>query len=457
MASHQQIALATRGAAIPGPRGVPWLGNYPRYRRDPLSFYTGLARRYGDASTFRVFGLTNVFINSPRLIQSFLVDHAQDYDKGKIQRRLFQPLVGNGLLNSEGAFHHRQRKLMAPAFQPRHLSGYADTMVAFAGRRQAAWRDGATIDVHAEMMRLTMEIVARVLLGADVSGDADELSAAITVAVRWFQSATTGRLPLPLNVPTPANLKTQRAIALIKRRIQGIIAAHRAGQRGESGDLLTMLLTAQDDEARGMSNRQLLDEVLTFFLAGHETTALALSWAFYLLMQHPDAYARVQAEADAVLGSHVPTYADLARLPYALQVLKEALRLYPPSSAIWRVSVRDTSLDDRYPIPAGRGVIFSQYVLHRRPDIFPDPERFDPDRFQPENEQKLPRYAYLPFGAGHRICIGNHFAMMEGHLLLATIARAVSFEPIEPFSSVKPELVLTLRPSGPIWARVRRR
>jgi len=227
------------------------------------------------------------------------------------------------------------------------------------------------------------------------------------------------------------------------------------------GDLLTMLLGARDDDGTAMDDGQILDEVLTFFVAGHETTALALSWSFYLLTQHPDAAARLYAEVDAVLGDRAPTYADLPRLPYALRVLKEALRLYPPSSAILRVALRDTVLEDgrgrRYPIRKGAAVVFSQYVLHRRPDYFPDPERFDPERFRPDAERALPRYAYLPFGAGHRVCIGSHFATMEGHLLLATIARTLRFTLAESATPVAPELVLTLRPSRPIMVTAMRR
>lgn len=447
--------------AMPEVPGVPFLGSYPRYRRDPLSFYARLGRNYGDICAYRLFGAPIVFINAPHLIQGLLVEHAEDYDKGSFQRRLFRPLVGNGLVNSEGALHGRQRKLLAPAFQPRHLSAYADTMVDYAGHWQQRWADGDVIDVHAQMMDLTMTIVGRVLLSADVSGDARDVSAAINVAVRWFQHAAANVLTWPLAVPTPRNVRTTRAISIIKRTVGDIIAARRDAD-GDSavtdgrGDLLAMLLRARDDEGRGMSDQQILDEVLTFFLAGHETTALALTWTFSLLARHPNVAARVQAELDAALGGRRPCYDDLPRLPYMLCVLKEAMRLYPPSSGIVRVALRDTVLSGAYPIGKNTSVLFSQFVLHRRPDTFPDPERFDPDRFLPEREQALPRYAYLPFGAGHRICIGSHFAMMEGHLLLATILQHLCFDPAEP-APVTPELALTLRPSRPVRLVVRRR
>ncbi len=461
----QQMERLEAETTIPSLRGSALFGNFLGYRRDPIAFYMGLGWS-GDISSYRMLTAPVVFINEPRLIQSLLVERATDYDKGKLQRYLFRPLAGNGLVNSEGAFHQSQRKLLAPAFQPRHLSAYADTMVAYADRWQARWADGAAFDIHAEMMRLTMDVVSKVLLGADVSRDADTLSAAINTAVHWFQYATTSLIPTPLWAPTPTNLRTKRAIALIKRKVQGIISAHQENRRSGAdvegrGDLLTMLLGARDDDGTAMDDGQILDEVLTFFVAGHETTALALSWSFYLLTQHPDAAARLYAEVDAVLGDRAPTYADLPRLPYALRVLKEALRLYPPSSAILRVALRDTVLEDgrgrRYPIRKGAAVVFSQYVLHRRPDYFPDPERFDPERFRPDAERALPRYAYLPFGAGHRVCIGSHFATMEGHLLLATIARTLRFTLAESATPVAPELVLTLRPSRPIMVTAMRR
>jgi len=452
-------------AKIPLLRGSALFGNFLNYRRDPLAFYMGLGQSR-DITAYRMLAAPVVFINEPRIIQGLLVERAADYDKGAIQRYLFRPLVGNGLVNSEGAFHQSQRKLLAPAFQPRHLSAYADTMVAYADRWQARQDGGTTFDIHAEMMRLTMDVVSTVLLGADVSRDADELSAAINTAVHWFQYATTNLIPTPLWAPTPTNLRTNRAIALIKRKVQGIITGRQRSRQSSDdvegrGDLLTMLLGARDDDGRGMSDQQILDEVLTFFVAGHETTALALSWSFYLLARHPDAAARLYAEVDEVLDGRPPTYADLPRLPYTLQVLKEALRLYPPSSAILRVALRDTVLEDgqghRYPIRKGVAVVFSQYVLHRRPDHFPNPERFDPERFRPDRERALPRYAYLPFGAGHRVCIGSHFAMMEGHLLLATIARRLRFTLAGPATPVAPELVLTLRPSRPIMVTATRR
>jgi cytochrome P450 len=382
-----------------------------------------------------------------------MVEHTADYDKSSLQRNLFRPLVGKGLLTSEGQLHQQQRKLMAPAFQPRRLVSYADTMVDYAVKTRQDWAEGAVLDLDAEMMRLTMSVVSKVLLDIEISDVAAtrEIRAALEIGLRWIKYATTGLFPLPLFVPTPRNLQAQKALKLVRGRIQAMIDERRANLT-DQGDLLSVLLLAQDEEGRGMSDRQVLDEAATIFLAGHETTAHALTWSFYLLTRHPEIYARMLAELDAVLGERIPTYNDLTHLPYTLQVLKEALRLYPPSSIIFRRALRATEIGD-YPIPKGALVIFSQQVLHRRSDNFPDPERFDPERFTSENEARLHRHAYLPFGAGPRICIGNHFALMEGHLLMATLSQKVRLELLND-TPVEPELVVTLRPKSEIKVRV---
>lgn len=439
-------------------RNIPHIGKsifkvFSDYRRNPVEFYNSLGHQY-DIVAYSILGMRSVFINSPQLIQSLLIEHAKDYDKGALQRYLFRPLVGNGVLNSEGEFHQKQRKLMAPVFTPRHLSNYADIMVEYAEKAQRQWQNGEVINVGQEMMQLTLRVVSKVLMGIEVEAEDERLAEAINVSLQWFKRTSTTITP-PLFVPTPFNRRAQRSINYIKQLVKDIISERRKQQNeADSGDLLSMLLQAQGEDGK-MSDRQILDEVITFFLAGHETTALALSWTFYLLAKHPEIMDKLQAELHSVLGNRPPTYADLPQLPYTLQVFKEALRLYPPSSAILRVALRETNLgQENYKIRKGTSVIFSQYALHHRAANFPDPERFDPGRFTAENEQKLPRYAYLPFGAGHRVCIGNHFATMEGHLLLASIARQVRFEMAVPDEVVEPELMLTLRPKTPIRLRV---
>lgn len=439
---------------IPRAKNLPAYKTYLIYRKDPLKFFSKLTQEYGEIVRFRMGPFPIVLINSPELVNNLLVDHPNDFDKSGLQRGLFRPLVGNGLLNSEGKLHHQQRKLMAPHFQPRHICGYADTMVSYADEAQDEWEEGEIIELGKEMMEITLNIVSKIMLDTEISGEADQLGQAIELGLQWSKYSTTSLFPLPLFVPTPRSLRTRKAIAYIKQKIQTIIDERREAEE-DRGDLLSVFLGTRDEDGNEMSDSQIHDETATIFLAGHETTARALSWAFYLLATHPEIYAKVQNEVDNVLKGKPATYATVPHLPYTLQVLKEALRLYPPSSIIFRGALRNTELGS-YPIPKGTIVMFSQYLMHHRPDNFPHPERFEPERFTPENEQKLPRHAYIPFGAGHRVCIGNHFALMEGQLVLATIIQKVHFQLLHP-QPIQPELVVTLRPKGGIKMRVARR
>jgi cytochrome P450 len=429
------------------------LTTYLEYRRDPIGYFTDVTKECGGIAHFQLGPIKAVFLNSPELIQSFLVEHAQDYDKSKFQRNLFSPLTGNGLLTSEGQYHTQQRKLMAPAFTPRRLEHYAEAMVACADQAQQRWDDGAILNLDSEMMSLTMSIVSKVLLNTEFgdTGETKELAAAINIGQQWIRYATTGLFPLPLSVPTPRNQNAKKAMALVRNRVQAIIDERRASLT-DRGDLLSTLLMTQDEQGKGMNDQQVFDEVITIFLAGYETTGRALSWTIYLLNHHPEIYAKMQVECDRVLAGRMPTYADLPNLPYTLQVLKESMRLYPPSSVIFRQALKDTEIEG-YPIKKGTMVIFSQYVLHRHAESFPDPNRFDPERFSPENEAKIHKYAYLPFGAGHRICIGNHFASLEGQLILAVLSQKVNLELLSK-EPVQSELVVSLRPKTPLKVKV---
>jgi len=442
-----------RFKTIPRLKTFSPFGNYLEYRKNQLTFFARVAREYGDIAQFRIGPFQVVQINSPELVQSFLIEHAHDYDKGEVQRRIFRPLVGNGLLNSEGKFHTQQRKLMASAFQPRRLSQYAATMVDYANQAQTSWSEGELLSLDQEMLHLAMAVVSKVLLDYEIGEDSHQLGVALDLAIKWAKYSTTGLFPLPMFIPTPRSLQTQKAIRLVKRKIEQVIKERRLNLNNKS-DLLSTLIQTQAAELTegGMSDIQLRDEILTIFAAGHETTARALTWSFYLLARNPEVYTKLQAELEKVLAGRPPTYADLPDLPYTLQILKEALRLYPPSSIILRAALKDTELQG-YFIGKGTQVMFSQYLLHRRVDYFPNPEQFDPNRFNLEKEQQIPRYAYLPFGAGHRICIGSHFALLEGHLLLATLAQSIRFELISN-QPVEPELAVTLRPASEIKVKV---
>lgn len=436
-------------------RAYPILGNLPEYQKDRLALLQQMARQ-GDVYGLHFGPYPAILFNKPEHVHSILVEHAYDFDKGDAIHNVFRPVIGDGIFSSEGDFHRHQRKLMAPPFQPRHIISYADTMGYYGEQIQQDWTDGSVIDVNKQMTSVTMSIIGKTLFDADVFTETDELGAAMTVVTEYVSHALSILLPPPYNWPLPRNRRTHRAIAVLRQRIQGFIDERRTHPT-DRNDFLSILLQARDEDGQPMSDEQLMAECLTLFGAGHETTATALSWVWYLLCQHPESYQHVQQEVDSVLQGRIPTYEDLARLPYCLQVFKEAMRIYPPAYATSRRALHDVEIDG-YLVPKNYIVLLSPYTLHRREESFPQPEQFDPERFSPEREKQLPRYAYLPFGAGPRICIGNHFALMEGHLLLATLAQRVRFS-LVPGQHIEPDPVhhLTLRPSGAVNVTVSRR
>lgn len=457
MAAVDGMNATAPGAAIPAIRGwaaLRLLGVFFGNRLAMLQRFDAATR---DISRFRFSGRSVVYVNALPLVHEVLTARAGDFHKGPALSVFARPLLGDGLLTSEDDLHRRQRRLIAPVFGPRRVAGYADGMVALAERAQSGWDDGQEIDVARAMMRLTLAVAAKTLFSADVETEADALGRALATTMRF----TVDRIRAPIRLPSARIFPWQRgvrdAFLLLDNTIYRMIDERRAG--GSAGDdLLSLLLEARDeDDGSGMDDRQVRDEAMTIFLAGHETTANALAWTWYLLARHPEAYRRVQREADAALGGRPPTLDDLARLPYALQVFKEAMRLYPPAYGLVRQAVRDTEIGGRH-VPRRAIVLISPYWLHRRADLFPDPERFDPDRFTPEAERALPRYAYLPFGGGPRLCIGNHFALMEGHLLLAALAQRVTFT-LAPRQRlpVQSDPLITLRPKHGIRMIVRRR
>ncbi|MFL5624392.1 MAG: cytochrome P450 [Ktedonobacteraceae bacterium] len=435
--------------------GYPLVGNLPEFAKDRLGLFQRIARA-GDVYGLHFGPFPGILFNKPEHVHNILVEHAYDFDKGMAIHNTFRPAIGDGIFSSEGDFHRHQRKLMAPSFQPRHIASYADIMGRYGEQIQQTWPDGTVIDVNQQMTNLTMSIIGKALFDADVFTETDELGAAMTVATEYVSHSLSTLFPPPYTWPTPRNRRTHKAIQVLRNRIASSIDERR-NHPTERNDFLSILLQARDEDGNPMSDEQLMAECLTLFGAGHETTATALSWTWYLLCQHLESYQKVQQEVDSVLQGRTPTYADLARLPYCLQVFKEALRLYPPAYVISRRALRDVEIDG-YRVPKGHVVLLAPYTLHRREEYFPEPEKFDPERFTPEREKQLPRYAYMPFGAGPRICIGLYFAMMEGHLLLATIAQRVSFS-LVPGQTIKPDPVhhLALRPGGMVNVRVKSR
>jgi cytochrome P450 len=421
--------------------------------RDTLSVVRRMAA-HGDVSQFAV-GPQRVFLAThPDLIRDVLVTHQRGFAKGRALERA-KMLLGEGLLTSQGDFHLRQRRLAQPAFHRERVAAYAAAMVDCSARRAARWQDGVELDVAEEMMALTLAIVGRTLFDADVEREAPEIGQALTDALESVRIAVLPLSELLQYLPVPVTLRFNRAKRRLDETIYRIIAERRAeiarGASADRGDLLSMLLMAQDapehatgagDDGR-MSDLQLRDEAMTIFLAGHETTANALTWTLYLLSQHPDVEARLHAEVDA-LGRRPPGAADLAALPFTRMVLAESMRLFPPAYVIGRRALEDYSLGG-YHVPARSLVLVSQYVTHRDPRWWPEPERFDPERFTPERSADRPKFAYFPFGAGTRVCIGEQFAWMEGTLALATIAQRWRLR-LAADQVIDTKAVITLRP-----------
>ena len=430
-----------------------------RFRRaDRVEQLLSIMERHGDFARLPWWGgliKANV-ISSAELAHEVLFDQADAFVKGYGLSYFARPLLGNGLLTSETDFHRRQRRMMAPAFVHKRIAEYATVIAARTEAAQAGWAEGEGLDFSAAMMRLTLEIVGATLFGAEMGPEADEIGEALTAAMIHAMRGLRAVVPIPPTWPTPANRRGLAAIARLDRTVYRLIEERRKGG-ADRGDFLSMLLLAQDeDDGSVMTDKQVRDEAMNIFLAGHETTSNALSWTFYLVAQHPEVRDRLEREVDGALGGRTPTLEDLARLPYALQVFKESMRLYPPAFVVARRAVRDVTVGG-HRIHKNDLAVINIIGMHRRPEYFAEPLRFDPSRFAPEAEKAIKKHAYLPFGAGPRICIGNHFALLEGHLAVATLAQRVRLE-LEPGSRrVEMEPLITLRPKGGIAMRVRRR
>jgi cytochrome P450 len=370
-------------------------------------------------------------------------------------KRAFQPFAGEGLLTSDGSLWKQQRKLMQPAFHPRSLASYAAVMVAQSQSLMGSFVDGETRDIGADMPKLTLGIVVKSLFGGDLPPGAIEISRAMPAVLDAANQRLNSVLRIPSWLPTARNLREKRAVADLDDLLQTLIRNRRAS--GESHeDLLSVLLAAVDEDGgAGMSDRQLRDEMMTLFLAGHETTASALTWTWYLLSRHPEVEAKLANELLRVLADRAPSVDDLPRLPYTEMVIREAIRLYPPAPGIGREPVEDVTIAG-YKVPKGSLVLVNTYAIQHDQRFFDDPERYDPDRFAPGWEERIPRYAYLPFGGGPRVCIGNGFAMLEARLILATVAQHYKLS-LDPDETIRPIQLVTLRPSGPVRMKIERR
>jgi cytochrome P450 len=364
-------------------------------------------------------------------------------------------MVGNGLLTSEGEFWLRQRRVLQPAFHRERLVGYAQTMVDRAEAKASTWHDGEERAMHPELMRLTLDIVSRCLFGADLGDDAVAIGTAIGRSVHAvYQRLNSFWLFVPERMPTPQTPQIRRSAASLDRIVYRIIDERRADGQ-DRGDVLSMLLAARDERGAGMPRRQVRDEVMTLFLAGHETTAIALTWTLFLLAQQPAAEARLHAELASVLGDRPPSFADVPHLTEAQRIVNESMRLYPPAWIVEREALEDVEIAG-VSVRRGTTVMISQWVTQRDPRWFPDPDSFEPDRWLNGQAATLPRYAYFPFGGGPRMCIGYSFATTEAILLLATLAQRFRFELVSG-QAIRPDPVVTLRPSGGVRMRLQAR
>jgi len=441
-----------RYAKPPGPPNRFKIGNLRSMMKDPLGSMTD-ASEYGPLSNLPLLYEPYVLVRDPELIQQSLAQGHAVMRKDRFTRELDR-VLGQGLVTSEGELWRRQRKLVAHAFTPRRIRTYGDAMVAAAHRSLADWDDGREINLHESMAELTMDVVGRTLFDTNVRDTAREVGDALSVISDYYAKVLENPIKPPEWWPSPGMFRFRKAVRNVDRIVVDMIEARRAAGR-DRGDLLSALLQAQDDEGGGMSNQQLRDECITLFLAGHETTSIALGHTFYLLSRHPEVEERVHQEVTAVLGHRHATSDDYPRLAYTERVIRESMRLYPPVYAIGRQLLEDFELGG-YTLEKGVTLLFSQWVTHRRPELFADPLRFDPDRWLPQRAQAIHKYAYFPFGGGPRICIGNHFAMMEAVLLLATLAHAYRFE-LLPDQTLELEPSVTLRVEKDLRMRLRAR
>ena len=449
--------MSAVAAAIlpPGPKSpIPGF-NLIKLRLNPIKFLSQIAEEYGDVAYFKLGPQPVFLINNPDLIRDVLITHNKQFMKGEGLQRA-KRLLGEGLLTSEGEFHLRQRRLAQPAFHRQRIVGYASTMIEYAERLGTNWQSGEERDIARDMMRLTLAIAGKTLFDADVEGEADEIGDALSDAMKLFNYLTLPFYNILEQLPIPAMKRFKAARQRLDETIYRIIRERRESNE-DRGDLLSMLMQARDMEGdgTGMTDEQLRDEAMTIFLAGHETTANALTWTWYLLSQNPEAEAKFHAEVDEVLRGKTATAEHYPRLRYTEMVFAESMRMYPPAWLIGRRALNDYKFDN-YHVPARSIILMSQYVMHHNPKYFPNPDQFVPERWTPEAREARPKFSYFPFGGGPRLCIGESFAWMEGVLVMATLARKWRLR-LSPGHPVEKQPIVTLRPKYGMKMRLERR
>jgi len=445
--------VRSRLTGVPRVKGSLIFGNLFDFQRDRIGLQHRVMRDVGDMAELRIGFIPVLMASSPALGHEMLVEKNDAFIKSAGLSVFAKPLLGDGLLTSEHGEHKKQRKMMAPLFAHKRIASYAGVMAERAEKMAHELAKKQRVEIVDAMMRVTLEIVGKTLFDAELGGDADEIGDALTDAMTEMMHAMVRLIPLPPSVPTPGNLRMRDAVRRLDDVVYRLIRDRRASGT-DRGDLLGMLLaTKHEDDGSPLTDLEIRDQSMTLMLAGHETTANALSWTIYHLAKNPEARARVEQEIDAAVGKRRVTTDDLKNLPLTLQAIKEAMRLHPPAYVIGRQATRDVMLGG-VKVPEGRVVLLNIAGIHRRADIFDNPDSFDLDRLSVEREKKLPQLAYMPFGAGPRVCIGNHFALMESHVMLATIMQHARIDLVNAGSEIAGEPLVTLRPKGGVHARV---
>ena len=440
---------------LPGPKGLPLLGVSIPLVRNSLELLRRLARQYGDIVRFPVISGTRILLNHPDYVQQVLVFQPHKFHKSKLSKEATERLLGQGLLISEGDFWRRQRRLAQPAFHKQRIHEYSSAMRECAQAQMRKWRQGETRDVAQEMMELTLEAAVRTLFGTTMPGEAQRVGRAMTFLMRYSLARARQPLRIPASWPTPKNLRANREYDFLDSLVYRIISERKAQAGSGSNrpnDLLSLLMGALDEDGSQMTPKQLRDETMTLFLAGHETTALTLSWTWFLLAQNPAVETQLHNELRSVLRGRPPDIGDLARLPYLHAVIQEVLRLYPPAYILARVAVAPFRIGE-YDFTAGETVLLSQWVMHRDGRYYDHADAFRPERWLDGLAERLPPGAYFPFGDGPRRCIGQAFALLESALVIATIAQRFRFL-LVPGRNAVPEPLVTLRPKQGIWMRL---
>lgn len=442
---------------LPLLKSPPLIGSLLEYRRDFLGLLRHIAAE-GDIVRFKIMGQQLVMINSPELIQELLVTNGHKLNKSKDFLDASAPLAGHGLFTIKEDLHKQDRKLMAADFTPKAVAKHAEMIVRCADEQIASWDDGQDVAIGKAMVELTVRVIGKVALGVDLLKSSETLWKTFTVAFEQMRGYLTEILPIPLSFPTPSHLAYQRAVAELDKLIYKVIEEHRRGDN-QSDDVVNRLLRvqAQDVEQGGleMTDKQIRDELVTLLLAGHETTASALAFSWSCMACDPAIYSKAVDEVDRVLEGREPTAEDAKKLTYVGQIFHESLRKYPPLYVLDRQNVEPITLGG-YELPANTAIIFAPYTLHRRQDTFPDPETFDPDRFAPDRLATIPRMGFLPFSAGHRVCLGSSLAMLEASLIMARFLQKIKFVAHHP-EPPRPEPMITLRPDPSYHLRLVRR